>query len=83
MDAGRRTFEGRQPAVAVQAVQLAVTAAVAEAVAPPPPPQDTERTRQLEERVVALTADLKAANDRRATHPGGLNAAPAGCLCWQ
>lgn len=40
-----------------------MTAAVAEAVAPAAP-QDTERTRQLEDRVVALTAELKVANDR-------------------
>lgn len=51
-----------------QAVQLAVTAAVAEAVAPPPP-QDSERTRQLEDRVIALTAELKAANDRHTSNP--------------
>lgn len=51
----------------VQAVQIAVTAAVAEAAAPPPPPPPPpERTRELEERVLALTAELKAANDKYA-----------------
>lgn len=40
-----------------------MTAAVAE-VAAPPPPEVSERTRQLEEKVIALTAELKAANDK-------------------
>ena len=51
------------PCAAPQAVQLAVTAAVAEAAAPPPPEPDA-RTLQLEEKMVQLTAELKGANDR-------------------
>ncbi len=49
----------------VQAVQIAVTAAVAEAAAPPPPPPPPpERIRELEDRILALTAELKVANDK-------------------
>lgn len=62
----------------VQAVQIAVTAAVAEAAAPPPPPPPPpERIRELEDKILALTAELKVANDKCACR-----IAPS-CLCKQ
>jgi hypothetical protein len=61
----------------VQAVQIAVTAAVAEAAAPPPPlpPPPPERIRELEDKILALTAELKVSNDKCACR-----LAPS-CLC--
>jgi hypothetical protein len=53
-----------------------VTAAVAEVTAPPPPPPP-ERTRELEDKIVALTAELKAANDKCAC--GGITSSSAYC----
>lgn len=51
-------------------MQIAVTAAVAEATAPPPPPPP-DRNRELEDKVVVLTAELKAANDKCAGQSSG------------
>lgn len=47
-----------------QAVTIDVSSAAAEATAPPPPPQPSQDTRALDDRIMLLTAESTAADER-------------------